>query len=124
MNKIKEFFKSAMNKSTAKKEHVETMPKTETKPVQKQSSPAPFKRSFQILTKRPENMSFEAYKQHLAKQRHWLKERKKGFLVYISAEIIKKEVSKKNTDEKETVYERLTYMPFVGSAKTDLVKPI
>lgn len=69
-------------------------------------------------------MSFEAYKQHLIKQRHWLKERKKGFLVYISAEIIKKEISKKGSDEKETIYERLTYMPFVGSAKTDLVKPV
>lgn len=124
MNKIKEFFKSILGQNSPKEKFVTVTTYTGAKLPEKQSSPAPFKRSFQILTKRPENMSFEAYKQHLAKQRHWLKERKKGFLVYIAAEIIKKEVSKKGTNEKETVYERLTYMPFVGSAKTDLVKPV
>jgi hypothetical protein len=129
---MKNFLKSLFSKFGKK----ETVTISETK---KETSPAPvadpeqFKRKFQILTKRPENMSFQDYKIHLKRQREWLKQRKQGFFVYISSEVKKKIVEKptgkiiegqEREKKKTTVHQKVTYRPFVGSVKRDLIYPV
>jgi hypothetical protein len=84
-------------------------------------NPKQFKRKFEILCARPEGMSFKAYQEHLKEQAAWLKNRKKGFLVYVSSEIINKEMED-NKGYKKTEKWRRTHKPFVGSVTN--LKPV
>jgi hypothetical protein len=82
-----------------------------------------FTRKFTILNKQPESMSFEAYKTHLKKQKKHIKNRKKGFLVYLSSTIINTELENKYR-KKEKIQHIQKYRSFVGSVRYDLTKPI
>lgn len=71
----------------------------------------------EILTARPKNMPFEAYKEHFKKQKQWLKNRKQNPLVYY--------VSWKNHyDSKGQVIGVSRSLPFVGSVRYDLTEPV
>jgi hypothetical protein len=67
-----------------------------------------FTRQHAILTSRPENMSFPDYKKYLIAQKKWIQQRKKGFLVYRSSEII--DLPGDNKKQKGM----RTYAPFIG----------
>jgi len=67
-----------------------------------------FTRQHAILTSRPENMSFPDYKKYLIAQKKWIQQRKKGFLVYKSSEII----DLPGDDKKQKGIR--TYAPFIG----------
>lgn len=41
----------------------------------------------EILTKRPDEMLFTDYREHLIKQKQWIKNHKKGQLYYLASEI-------------------------------------
>lgn len=71
--------------------------------------------SGQILTARPDGMSFKEYKEQLKAQKQWIKERKKGFLVYRSSVVL--------TDPNDKTKKRIqTFHPFEGVASS--LKPV
>lgn len=72
-----------------------------------------YSRNFEILNARPEKMSFKDYKNHLKVQKAYIRNRKKGFLVYKAAEIYETEfMNQKGEKHKEKMYR--TFSPFVG----------
>ena len=83
------------------------------------SNPYNFKRPFRILNERPVGMNFEDYKNHLKAQKQWIKGRLKGFICYVSSEIIEREFDK---NEKEIRQRLRIFPPFVGIASK--LKPL
>ena len=73
----------------------------------------------EILTKRPDDMSFVDYRNHLKEQKAWVKNKKKGELYYLSAQIFYAP-----EDKNKLFGLRETYPPFRGSVKKDLINPI
>lgn len=82
-------------------------------PEMKENDESQYKRTFEILCKRPEKMSFQAYKEHLKKQKEWIKNRKQGFFVYVSTEIFTREFTDKKGNKSKQQYTK-THKPFVG----------
>ncbi len=70
----------------------------------------------EILTARPEYISFESYKEHLRRQNKWLKNKLKPLVYYVSW--------RQRRDEKGEHIGCIRFLPFVGSAKHDLRKPV
>jgi hypothetical protein len=80
-----------------------------------------FTRKRIILTSRPKGMSFEKYKAALRNQKEWLRNRRKGFLVYKAVEIYE-QTFENAKGEKTKQQLRRTFAPFVGDVST--LKPI
>lgn len=89
---------------------------TENKAAQTKAEKKTFARDFKIINARPEGMSFEAYREHLKAQNEWIKNRKKGFLVYLASEI------RTIGEGKNAMQTSRKYQPFVGVASK--LKPI
>ena len=71
-----------------------------------------------IITKRPENMSFENYKIYLKQQKQYLKERKNGILFYKASEIWYA------PEDKHKMFGLMTkYPPFKGKMK-EIIYPL
>ncbi|WP_165026757.1 hypothetical protein [Dysgonomonas sp. ZJ279] len=69
-----------------------------------------------ILSARPKGMSFESYKEHLKRQKEWLKSRLKPLPYYRSWRTLR------NAKGEHVGFE--TFRPFVGNVRRDLKKPI
>jgi len=73
----------------------------------------------EILTKRPDDMSFKDYRDHLKEQKAWINNKKKGELYYLSAQIFYAP-----EDKNKLFGLRETFPPFRGNVKKDLTNPI
>jgi tRNA G10 N-methylase Trm11 len=79
----------------------------------KQLSQAPkIKKTKQLITYRPQGMSYDKYRQELTKQNKQIKNYLRGRLVYLAAEIYEEK-----TDEGKYRTMKRTFRPFVGSTK-------
>lgn len=58
-----------------------------------------------LLTARPKGMSYQEYRERRAYQNAWLKERLKGFICYVSSELV--------------VYDKITGLPRLFNHRTD-----
>lgn len=72
-----------------------------------------------ILTKRPDDMSFIDYKEHLRQQKSWIKHKKQGEIYYLSSQIFYAP-----EDKLKMFGMRETFNPFRGSVKKDLLTPV
>lgn len=79
---ISMIIKKRMQKKVASVNNVPV--KVNTNPVAPRKSASKCQKQFagDILCERPANMSFEDYRKHLVKQKEWIKNRKKGRLIY------------------------------------------
>ena len=77
-----------------------------------------------ILSKRPEKMKFEDYRDHLREQKRWLKaKRQHGSIVYIASEIYDHYPTLKNgLKSKDSVKMKRNYQPFRGCVRD--LKPL
>lgn len=83
-----------------------------------------------LLTARPNGMSYREYRERRAYQNAWLKERLKGFICYVSSELVVydkitglPQLFNHRTDGIHKAQVRTNPQPFVGSARYDL-KPL
>lgn len=83
-----------------------------------------------LLTARPKGMSYQEYRERRAYQNAWLKERLKGFICYVSSELIVYDkitglprLFNHRTDDIHKANIRTNPQPFVGSARYGL-KPL
>lgn len=83
-----------------------------------------------LLTARPKGMSYQEYRERRAYQNAWLKERLKGFICYVSSELVVYDkitglprLFNHRTDDIHKANIRTNPQPFVGSARYDL-KPL
>nr|DAN26014.1 MAG TPA: hypothetical protein [Caudoviricetes sp.] len=86
-------------------------------------------RNVQLLTFRPNGMSYKDYKESRKAQNKWLKQRLQGFICYVASELV---IIDKNgvqrlfnpkTDSQLRTFVRKNPTPFVGSTRYDL-KPL
>ena len=83
-----------------------------------------------LLTARPKGMSYQEYRECRAYQNAWLKERLKGFICYVSSELVVYDkitglprLFNHRTDDIHKANIRTNPQPFVGSARYGL-KPL
>lgn len=120
INWIKNLFKKEESEFM-KAQKIVTTVQSEKQPKKDVSNSVDYSRNFPILNERPENMSFREYKNHLKKQKAWIKERKKGFLVYKAAEIFEMNLENKDGSKTKEKMHR-TFPPFRGVVAN--LKPI
>lgn len=73
----------------------------------------------EIITKRPDDMSFIDYRNHLKEQKSWIKNRLKGELYYLASELYY------SPEDKLQIFGmKRTGSPFRGSVKNDLKKSL
>lgn len=86
-------------------------------------------RNVQLLTSRPNGMSYEDYKELRTSQNKWLKRRLQGFICFIASELVVignngvQRLFNPKTDSQLRTFVRKNPTPFVGSARYDL-KPL
>ena len=83
-----------------------------------------------LLTACPKGMSYQEYRERRAYQNAWLKERLKGFICYVSSELVVYDkitglprLFNHRTDDIHKANIRTNPQPFVGSARYGL-KPL
>lgn len=74
---------------------------------------------FRIITKRPEGMDFDTYKNYRMVQKIAIKEYLKGTLYYKASEIFYAP-----EDKNKLFGIKTKYKPFKGNAKKDLLEPV
>ena len=87
-------------------------------------------RNVQLLTYRPNGMSYEDFKEARKAQNQWLKQRMKGFICYVASELVTVDkltgvtrLFDHRQDDINKALMRKNPTPFVGSARYDL-KPL
>lgn len=75
-----------------------------------------------LLTSRPPRMSYEEYRIKRTYQNAWIKQRLKGFICYVSSELVIKDMSNvrlfnHKTDDINKAAIRNNRQPFVGSTR-------